>query len=149
MRQSDKVGTELLECSVTDAVFLGLFGVVASVVCCHQHLSLHRRVAHYGILSPTVSDDGRDWQARVSGFRLSVWGCAELGRRDAEGGAVVQFVPFGEAALAAFPAVDVVRHAVDAGQGGVAGGPAGLNELTSHLASGPSPGLALLAQPGA
>src|SRR5712691_2744036 len=136
---------QLLEGGFAEVSSFRLLGVFTSLVCCHQHLSLHRRIAHSEILSPTVSDGGRYWQARVGGFRLSVWVCAELGRRDAEGAAVVEFVPFGEAALAAFPAVDVVRHAVDAGQGCVAGGPAGLNELTGHLASGPSPSLALLA----
>jgi hypothetical protein len=45
--------------------------------------------------------------------------------------------------------VDVVAHAVHAGHGCVAGGPAGLDELAGHLAFGPGPGLALLAQPGA
>ena len=76
-----------------------------------------------------------------------VW--AELAGRDAEGLAVVELVAFGEAALAAFPAVDVVAHVVDAGHGGVADRAAGLDELAGHLAFGPAPGLALLAQPPA
>ena len=35
---------------------LGLLGVVASLVCRHQHLSLDRGIAQTGLLYPTVSD---------------------------------------------------------------------------------------------
>ena len=74
---------------------------------------------------------------------------AELARRDAEGLAVVEFVAFSQATLAAFPVVDVVAHAVHARHGRVTGSPAGLDELTGHLAFGPPAGLALPTQPGA
>ena len=69
----------------------------------------------------------------------------ELGGRDAEGLAVVELVALSKSALAAFPLADVVAHAVDAGQGVVARGAAGLDELAGHLPPAPAAGLALLA----
>ncbi len=145
---------QLLKGSLADVASFRLLSVLATLVCCHQHLSLNRGIAHLGILSPTVSDGARDEQAWVGRIRgnmrdLLMRGrvCAELVWPDAEGAAIVEFIALGEAALTAFPAVDVVAHAVHTGHGRVVGGPAGLDELTGHLAPAPAAGLALLAQP--
>ena len=69
---------------------------------------------------------------------------AELGGRGAESLAVEEPVALSKRALASLPLADVVAHAVDAGQGVVAGGAAGLDELAGHLAPAPAAVLALL-----
>jgi hypothetical protein len=79
---------------------------------------------------------------------LDVWvPGAEAAGRDGEDLAVAELVAFGQAVRAAFPAVEVVAHAVHAGHGLVASGLAGLDELTGHLGPGPAADLALLTQP--
>jgi hypothetical protein len=174
--QAYHVRAELLERGLAYAVLLVVLGVVASLVRCHQHLSLDSQTPRKGLLTSEVSDDGRCWQ--VGGGRTDSRGgslavcrqgrqgrgerqgrarrrCVrclpavtgpELAGLDAERTAVVELVAFGDAALA-FPAVDVVQHAAGAGHGLVAGLAPGLDESAGHRGLGPAPFLALLAQP--
>ena len=146
--QPDQVSAQLLQRGLADAVLLVLRSVVASLVRCHQDLSLNREIAQSGLLPSTVGDErrvpageGRPARALTAGRwhrdrgrqcrpRLAIAGSrrppvsagagAELAGVDAEGAAVVELVALGDAALA-FPAVDVVQHAVELGHGRVAG----------------------------
>src|ERR1700729_3442751 len=88
MRQTYKVGTELLERGIANAMLFSLLGVVASIVCCHQHLCLNRGIAHLGTLSPTVSDGegrGQAWVSEIRGKMQGRHGGRGRGRRAAAG----------------------------------------------------------------
>ena len=73
--QPHHVGAQLLEGGLADAVLLGLLGVVAALVRCHQHLSLHRGIAHTGLLYSTVSE-GAGVPARRGSARTWLTGAA-------------------------------------------------------------------------
>jgi hypothetical protein len=74
---------------------------------------------------------------RYLGQWVSAGRLGELGDGNLEGLAVIQLVPFRGLVVATFPAVDVVVHAVNAGHGGVAGIPAGLDQPAGLLPPGP------------
>ncbi len=75
--QSDNVGAELLQRGVANAALLRAPGVLAALVCAHQHLSLEAGTAHGGLLHPTVSDgDGRQ-QRRVKRVKCDVRGLGD------------------------------------------------------------------------
>ena len=66
------VGTELFQGGISDAAFLGMLGVLAAFVCCHEHLSLDREVVRVRpVLHPTVSDGSREQYDRT-GTELGV-----------------------------------------------------------------------------
>ena len=66
-----------LAAATIGAAFFGLASVFAAFVCGHQHLSLNRGIAHFGLLYPTVSDGDRYHEARVGQARSGSGGLGE------------------------------------------------------------------------
>src|ERR1700733_7807935 len=80
--QAGHIREQLLKGSLADVASFGLLGVLATLMCRHQHLCLNRGIAHLGTLSPTVSDGERRGQAWVSEIRGNMQG--SRGGRDRE-----------------------------------------------------------------